>query len=155
MAQLPTSVERFLEGRRFAVAGVSRTSGQPANAIFRRLTDSGYEAFPVNPKASQVEGVECFSSVVDVPGRLDGVVIATPAAAALDVVRQCAEKRVKHVWMHRSFGEGSVSAEAVAECERLGMQCVEGGCPMMFCEPVDFGHRCMRWWLQRKGRVPR
>jgi hypothetical protein len=25
----------------------------------------------------------------------------------------------------------------------------------MFCEPVDLGHRCMRWWLQRQGRVPR
>jgi hypothetical protein len=25
----------------------------------------------------------------------------------------------------------------------------------MFCEPVDFGHKCMRWWLQRRGRVPR
>jgi hypothetical protein len=25
----------------------------------------------------------------------------------------------------------------------------------MFCEPVDFGHRCMRWWLQRQGRVPK
>jgi hypothetical protein len=25
----------------------------------------------------------------------------------------------------------------------------------MYCEPVDFGHRCMRWWLGRQGRVPR
>jgi hypothetical protein len=25
----------------------------------------------------------------------------------------------------------------------------------MFCEPVDFGHKCMRWWLQRRGRVPK
>ncbi len=155
MAQLPTSVGLFLEGRRFAVAGVSRTRGQAANAIFRRLVDSGYEVFPVNPIASEVEGVKCFSSVVEVPGALDGVVVATPPAAAADVVRQCAEKDIGLVWMHRSFGEGSVSDEAVAECERLGIRCIEGGCPMMFCEPVDFGHRCMRWWLQRKGRVPR
>jgi hypothetical protein len=25
----------------------------------------------------------------------------------------------------------------------------------MFCGPVDFGHKCMKWWLQRRGRVPR
>jgi hypothetical protein len=24
----------------------------------------------------------------------------------------------------------------------------------MFCDPVDVGHKCMRWWLQRQGRVP-
>jgi hypothetical protein len=24
----------------------------------------------------------------------------------------------------------------------------------MYCEPVDFGHHCMRWWLRWKGRVP-
>jgi hypothetical protein len=24
----------------------------------------------------------------------------------------------------------------------------------MYCAPVDFGHRCMRWWLRRQGRVP-
>ena len=154
MAQLPDTVRRFLDGRRFAVSGVSRTPGQPANAIFRRLRDSGYEVFPVNPRATEVEGVKCFSSVAEVPGPLDGVVIATAPVVSADVVRECAEKDVRHVWMHRSFGGGSVADEAVAECERLGIECIAGGCPMMFCEPVDFGHRCMRWWLQRKGRVP-
>jgi hypothetical protein len=29
-----------------------------------------------------------------------------------------------------------------------------GGCPLMYCAPVDFGHRCMRWWLRRQGCVP-
>jgi hypothetical protein len=24
----------------------------------------------------------------------------------------------------------------------------------MYCAPVDFGHRCMRWWLRWQGRVP-
>jgi hypothetical protein len=30
-----------------------------------------------------------------------------------------------------------------------------GGCPLMYCEPVDFGHRCMRAWLGWRGRLPR
>ena len=155
MNHQPISIQSFLDGRRLAVAGVSRTANQPANVIFRRLVDSGYDVFAVNPKAAEVEGVECFASVLDVPGSVHGVVVATPPDAAVHVVRQCAEKGVRHVWMHRSFGEGSVSREAVDECERLGIGCIEGGCPMMFCEPVDVAHRCIRWWLQRRGRVPR
>jgi hypothetical protein len=62
---------------------------------------------------------------------------------------------VRQVWFHRSFGTGSVSAEAVAVCRAHGIEPIVGGCPLMFCEPVDVGHRCMRWWLQWRGRVPR
>ncbi len=154
MSSLPDSVSQFLSGSRYAVAGVSRTPNQPANAIYRRLVDSGFEVFPINPNASEVEGARCFGSIAEIPTDLDGVVIATPPTVSAAVVRDCAEKGVRRVWFHRSFGEGSVSAEAIKECERLGIDCIPGGCPMMFCEPVDFGHKCMRWWLQRKGRVP-
>jgi hypothetical protein len=34
------------------------------------------------------------------------------------------------------------------------MECIIGGCPLMFCDPVDVGHKCLRWWLQLQGRVP-
>ena len=154
MSTTPPSVASFLAGRRFAVAGVSRSGKEPANAIFRKLKTSGYEVFPVNPAASIVENETCYSSISDVPTELDGVVVATPPAASLDVVRQCGQSGVKKVWFHRSLGDGSVSNEAVEECHRLGIEAIVGGCPLMFCEPVDIGHRCMRWWFQRKGKVP-
>jgi hypothetical protein len=32
---------------------------------------------------------------------------------------------------------------------------VPAGCPMMFCEPVDFGHKCMRWVLNLTGGLPK
>jgi predicted CoA-binding protein len=155
MANIPGQVAGFLAGRRFAVAGVSRKGDVAANAVFRKLAKAGFEVLPVNPNADDVEGVACYPDIAAVPGPLDGVVIATHPAASADVVRQCAAAGVKQVWFHRSFGAGSVSDDAVAECRRLGIEAIVGGCPLMFCEPVDFGHRCMRWWLQRKGRVPK
>jgi predicted CoA-binding protein len=155
MATIPEPVAAFLRGRRFAVAGVSRQSGQPANAIFRKLKGAGYDVFPVNPKTSEVEGVTCYPNVGAVPGQLDGVVIATAPGVAAQVVRDCAAHHVGRVWLHRSFGDGSVSDEAVRECRAGGIDCIVGGCPLMFCAPVDLGHRCMRWWLQHNGRVPR
>jgi predicted CoA-binding protein len=155
MARIPESVASFLLARHIAVAGVSRSQGQAANAVFRKLKGAGYDVFPVNPKASEVEGVKCYSDVGAVPGPLDGVVIATAPDVSAQIVRQCAERGVRRVWFHRSFGSGSVSDEAVRACHALGVDCIVGGCPLMFCEPVDFGHECMRWWLQRQGRVPR
>ncbi|MDE1940261.1 MAG: CoA-binding protein [Alphaproteobacteria bacterium] len=154
MAKLPSNVAAFLAGKRFAVAGVSRDSKQPANAIYRKLREAGFEVLPVNPKAAEVEGVRCYSDIVSIPGALDGVVIATHPDAARDVVRQCGDKGVRHVWFHRSFGDGSVSREAIKECKARGISCIVGGCPLMYCEPVDAGHRCIRAWLRLLGRVP-
>ena len=154
MVSHPQSVNEFLRGTRFGVAGVSRDRSQAANAIYRKLRASGYEVYPINPNASETEGAACYPDVGSVPVLLDGVVIATHPKVSLVVVRQCAERGVRQVWLHRSFGQGSVSEEAVRECGVRRIQCLVGGCPLMYCKPVDFGHRCMRWWLGRRGRVP-
>jgi len=155
VAPAPASVAAFLAARRIAVAGVSRGGQLPANAIYRRLKETGHDVVAVNPKAAEVEGAPCYADLASVPGELDAVMIATHPDAALTVVRQCAERGVRRVWFHRSFGEGSASAEAVRECEARGIEAIVGGCPLMFCGRVDAFHRCMRWWLQRGGRVPR
>jgi predicted CoA-binding protein len=152
--KVPEPVAEFLRGKRIAVAGVSRDSGQAANAVYRKLRGAGYEALPVNPKASQVEGAKCYPDLGSIPGPIDGVVIATHPDVSAELVRQCGGRGIRQVWLHRSFGEGSVSEAAIRECAARGIQCIVGGCPLMYCEPVDFGHRCMRWWLRRQGRVP-
>ena len=155
MAKVPESVTGFLGGHRIAVAGVSRRPNQAANAIYRRLIAGGYDVVPINPQATDVEGVRCFPNLAALAFPVDGVVIATHPDVSVDIVRQCADAGVKRVWFHRSFGQGSVSEEAVRECEARGVECIVGGCPLMFAEPIDVGHRCMRWWLQRRGRVPK
>lgn len=155
MKKIPDSISGFLKGERLAVAGVSRDPKQAGNAIYRKLVKSGFEVLPVNPKAEEVEGVRCYPDVLSLPDQVHGVVIATHPDVSLKVVEACGEKGIGRVWFHRSFGNGSVSDEAVAACGRAGIECIVGGCPLMFCEPVDVGHRFMRWWLQRKGRVPR
>jgi len=152
MAQVAELITDFLRGRRIAVAGVSRGTGGAANLVFRRLRDSGYEVFPVNPNATEVEGAKCFPNLKSVPGELDGIVVATHPDVSVHVVRQAVERKVSRVWFHRSFGRGSVSDAAVRECGSHGIQCIVGGCPLMYCEPVDFGHRCMRWWPGWRAR---
>ena len=154
MEKLPEQVIEFLRGKRIAVAGVSRHPGQAANAVYRKLRESGYEVFPLNPNAAEAEGARCYPDLASVPGRIDGVLVAAHPRVSLDLVRQCAERGVGQVWFHRSFGAGSVSEDAVRECKARGIACIVGGCPLMYCEPVDFAHRCMRWWLRRQGRIP-
>jgi predicted CoA-binding protein len=108
MAEIREAVSDFLAQKTIAVAGVSRDGDLPANHIFRKLKGAGYEVFPVNPNAHEVEGVACFPDLKSVPAQIQGLVIATPAAAADPLVEECIRLGIPRVWMHRSFGAGSV-----------------------------------------------
>ena len=154
MARLPDSIASFLLGKRFAVAGVSREGSLPANAIFRKLKASGFDVVPVNPNADTVEGVPCYPNLAAIPGAVDGLVIAAHPDVAAGLVKQAAARGVTQVWFHRSFGEGSVSNAALDACRAAGITPIVGGCPLMYCAPVDVAHRCFRWWLGFKGRLP-
>ena len=154
MTKTPEAVAEFLRGSRIAVAGVSRTGASAANPVFRKLRAGGYDVFPVNPSAPEVEGVRCYPNLASIPGRLDGVVVATHPDTSATVVQQAVELGVRRVWLHRSFGKGSVSDAAVQLCRRSGISCIVGGCPLMYCRPIDIGHRCMRAWLNWRGHLP-
>ncbi len=152
--QVPQPISDFLKGRRIAVAGVSRSGSQPANAIFKKLQNAGYEVFPINPRATEVDGQRCYPDLDSIPEPLDGVMVVTHPDVSPEIVRQAARRGIRQIWFHRSFGDGSVSAEAVEECRRAGIEPIVGGCPMMFVSPDPF-HRCTRWWLNLRHRIPR
>lgn len=154
MTNLIDAVNDFLAQDSFAVAGVSRSTQEAANAIFKKLKSSGKQVFPINPAAGEVEGEQCYASIAELPQKIDGIVISTPISAVMDIVKDCLENGVTRVWMHRSFGEGSVNQEAVAVCKENGITVIPGGCPMMFCEPVDFGHKCIKWIMKMSGGLP-
>jgi hypothetical protein len=148
------AIADFLAQRNIAVAGVSRKGPtQPANLIYRKLRDGGYRVFPVNPATDQMEGGKCYPNLASIPEALDGVVIATRPEVTEKVVEECIKLGVPRVWMHCSFGEGSVSEKAIANCKSHQIKVIDGGCPMMFCAPVDLPHRCMRWFLGVTGRL--
>jgi predicted CoA-binding protein len=155
MSTLQEAVNGFLAERRIAVAGVSRDGKATANFIYRRFKDQGYEVFAVNPNAETVEGDRCYPTVGAIPGGVRAALVVTPPRHSADVVRECAEAGVRHVWLHRSFGQGSVSDEAVEVGRRAGATVIAGACPMMYLAPVDLGHRCFRFILGITGKLPK
>lgn len=146
----------FLALRRIAVTGVSaHPKGHGSNAVYLRLRDRGYEVFAVNPNAETVEGDRAYPTLRGIPGGVEGVVIGTAAERAPDTMREIVELGIKHAWMHRAFGPGSVSDEATAFGREHGVTVIDGGCPLMFGEASDGGHRFMCRLLTMTGKVPR
>lgn len=150
---LEAKVADFLAQKRIAVAGVSATRETPANLIYQKLKEAGYQVFAVNPSSGMFGSDPCYPDVASIPEGVDGVVIVTRPQHTEAIVRQCAEAGITRVWMHQSLVQAgtSVSPEAVAFCREHGMTVIAGTCPMMFCQPVDVAHRCMRWMLRVTG----
>ncbi|HEX7601959.1 MAG TPA: CoA-binding protein [Polyangiaceae bacterium] len=150
------AAEEFLGKKRIAVTGVSRKK-QPhgSNIVYQRLRQRGYEVFAINPNADQIEGDRCFHDLKSVPGGVDAVVIGTRPENAMATMRECADLGVKHVWMHRSVGTGSVSAAATAWGRASGIRVIDGGCPLMFEPTADPAHKVMRSVFTLAGKVPR
>jgi len=156
MQSIKEAASEFLAGKRVAVTGVSRTpKDHGSNVVYKRMRERGYEVFAVNPNAHEVEGDRCYRDLRSIPGGVDGVVIGTRPGIAEETMRECAELGIGHVWMHRGPGAGSVSASAADYGREHGIAVIDGGCPCMFGETADRGHKVMRTILTLSGNVPR
>jgi acyl-CoA synthetase (NDP forming)/RimJ/RimL family protein N-acetyltransferase len=93
------SVRRLLSPTSLAVVGASAERRNVGRAVLEHVVTGGFtgRAVAVHPRASTVGDVPAYKSVTDVPGDVDVVVVAVPAPAVLDVVRDCAAKGVHGV----------------------------------------------------------
>ena len=156
MATIKQAASQFLANKRIAVTGVSRNGGNHGgNFVYQRLRERGYEVFAVNPNADCVEGDACYHDLKSIPGGVQAVVIGTRPQIAEDTMRECEELGITQVWMHRSFGAGSVSDKATEYGRAHGITVIDGGCPLMFEPTSDPGHRVMRTVGTLTGKVPR
>lgn len=156
MPTIKEAAAEFLANRRVAVTGVSRQpSAHASNAVYKRLRERGYEVFAVNPNVDEIEGDPCYHDLRSIPGGVEAVVIGTRPERAEETVRECADLGITHVWMHRSFGAGSVSEAATRYGREHGITVIDGGCPLMFEPTADFGHKAMRVVCGLGGKVPK
>jgi predicted CoA-binding protein len=145
MQSVNEAASAFLANKRVAVTGVSRApKTHGSNNVYKRLRERGYDVFAVNPNAQEIEGDQSYPDLKSIPGGVDAVVIGTRPELADNTMHECAELGIKHVWMHRGPGAGSVSNAATAYGRQHGITVIDGGCPLMFAPTSDFGHRLMR-----------
>ena len=150
------AVRSFLAGHRIAVVGASTSSNSFGRAVCRALTDHGYDAVPVHPEVTSLDGRPCYPHLADIPEPVDGVIIMVPATAATAVVDEAAVAGIQQVWLFKGIGgPGAVSPDSLAACERHQIEPIAGACPLMFLEPVRGVHRVHRAIRRAKRDVER
>jgi hypothetical protein len=86
-----------------------------------------------------------------IPEKPEAVFILANPGVTEQIVSECADLGIRHVWMHCMMGTrpglatamSSVSPEAVSICRENGIAVIPGSCPNQFLKP-DFGHLLMR-----------
>jgi predicted CoA-binding protein len=155
MRKVAELAEEFLASKRVAVTSVSRSRADHGDhVVYEQLRERDYEMSTANPDADRVEGDPCYHDLKSLPDGADAVVIGTRPETAKATMREGVELGVRYVWMHRTFGPGSVSATAAEYGRQHGVTVIDGGSPLMFPPTPDPGHRMMRWMCAMSGNLP-
>ena len=117
------SIQRFLSSPAFGVVGASTDREKYGNKVLRCLVQNGRVAYPVNPKAPEVEGIPTVATVADLPPEVQSISVMTPPKVTEQVVQTAITKGIKHVWMQ----PGAESAAAVKACLENGLTVIADG----------------------------
>lgn len=81
---------RLLDPKSIAIAGVSADSGKHGSRVVANLRRHGYRGtvWGVNPRVPDLDDIEVYPTVTDLPARPDLVVAAVPADATFQVVAE-------------------------------------------------------------------
>lgn len=150
MAKIDSLVQDFLTQKKIAVVGVSDQRDTGCNLNYQKFKQAGYQVFAINPRITTYDGNPCYPDLKSLPEKPDAVFILANPTVTEQIVRQCIDLGVKHVWMHCMLGTRpgmaasmtSVSPEAVRICRENVIAVIPGSCPNQFLKP-DFGHGMM------------
>ena len=158
MSKIDTLVQDFLAQKKIAVVGVSTARETGCNSNYHKFKSAGYQVYAVNPHIATFDGDPCYPDLKSLPEKPGAVFILANPRVTEQVVRQCVELGIRHVWMHcmmgvkpgLAAGMTSVSREAVELCRQNGISVIPGSCPNQFLQP-DFGHGMMHGLWQLFG----
>jgi predicted CoA-binding protein len=144
-------VQNFLAQKKIAVVGVSDKRDTGCNLSYGKFKENGYQVYAVNPRITSFNGDPCYPDLKSIPDKPDAVFILASPKVTEQIVQQCVDLGIKHVWMHCMMGTKpglaagmtSVSQDAVGMCKANGIAVIPGSCPNQFLKP-DFGHGMMR-----------
>jgi predicted CoA-binding protein len=146
-------IETFVQGKRLAVVGASRTgSGKNkkfGNMAAKELKERGYQVYLIHPEAQEIDGERCYPNLSAVQGQVDGVLISVPPKKSLGVINEAATAGMKNIWLQ----QGAESTEVLAQAKQLGLSVISGKCILMYAPPVRSFHGFHRFVMKLIGQL--
>ncbi len=152
MKKLDNLVQDFLAQKKIAVVGVSDKRDTGCNLAYKKFKENGYQVYAVNPRIAMYDGGTCYADLKSIPEKVDAVFILTSPKVTEQIVQQCIDLGVKHVWMHCMMGTKpglaagmtSVSQSAIEMCNANGIAVIPGCVPKSVLETGLWTHNDAR-----------
>jgi len=122
-APLESRIQSFLKSGPFAVVGASSDREKYGNKVLRCYQQHALEVFPINPRATEIEGLKAYPSLEDLPKQVVGISVITPPKITESVVQEAIRAGVKHIWMQ----PGAENPDAIRAAEAAGIQVIANG----------------------------
>jgi acetate---CoA ligase (ADP-forming) len=92
-----SDLKNFFYPDAIAVIGASQNPVKPNGIPLYLLSMFGYkgDVYPINPKYDRVGGLKCYPSILDLEAHVDLAIIGVAADRTMNVLKECAEKKVK------------------------------------------------------------
>ena len=145
------AIHRFLDRKKLALVGASRTRTAFGNVVLRELHAKGYEVAIIHPQARQIASFDTIPSISALPEDVKAVVIAVPPKPAVKLVQEAITKGIRDIWLLR----GVESDDAVKLAAKHGVNLIAGECILMYVEPVNWLHGAHRLYRKLRGTLPR
>ena len=144
------TINEFLKPKSFAFVGLSRDPKKFSRTVFKELLAKGYEIYPVNPNMDDVEGVNCYQNVSDLPETIRHGLFMTPKSNTAGAVENAVHHGFTHIWIQ----QGAETKEAVEIARQNAVKLVHGACIMMYANPSGV-HKFHRFIAKLFGTFPR
>ena len=131
-----TILDKIMKPKSIAVVGASTKEHTIGSDIMKRLQEYKFNGniYPVNPKGGVIEGLQAYTSVLEIPGEVDLAIIVVNAKFVLDTIDQCHQKGIKGLCIitagFKETGKEGAEAEKalLAKVKEYGMRCVGPNC---------------------------
>jgi len=118
------ALDALFRPRSVALVGASANPAKIGHVVLRNLVHGRFKVYPVNPRESEILGLPCYRSILDIDGSVDMTIVSVPAQHALGPVQDSVKKGVK-VAIVTSSGFRESGPEG-AELERALVEAVRG-----------------------------
>jgi predicted CoA-binding protein len=110
--------------RTIAVVGLSSRRARPSYGVSEYMQSNGYRIIPVNPNESEVLGEKSYSSLDDIPEKVDIVDVFRRSESVPEIVEAAIRIGARGVWMQ----EGVVNEAAADRARAAGLEVVMDRC---------------------------
>jgi acyl-CoA synthetase (NDP forming) len=142
MSRTKHPLEFLFHPRSIAIVGASTMPG-PGSGFLAAIKEGSFKGplYPVNPKADEIQGLKCYPSLSDVPGKIDYIISSVPASIVPQLLEDCGSKGVKAIHFFTAGfsetgdeGRAEMEQQILRRARELGIRIVGPNC-LGLCSP--------------------